>query len=148
MIFPFTIKYSVQLSDNFPSNSNKETLEFIKEYIIKRKGDNIVIENNRLTFKSKTSSKWDILSTIDKGIFNIQNNEGKIILTYEFFMYQLFIMVTIMSIMMMVVAQDIWFAKVGFLWLGGMNWLVTIIRHKSMLTDIKKAIEHVNKLKE
>jgi hypothetical protein len=148
MIFPFTIKYSVQLSDNFPSNSNKETLEFIKEYIIKRKGDNIVIENNRLTFKSKTSSKWDILSTIDKGIFNIQNNEGKIILTYEFFMYQLFIIVTIMSIMMMVVAQDIWFAKVGFLWLGGMNWLVTIIRHKSMLTDIKKAIEHVNKLKE
>ena len=153
MTFPFSIKYSARLSDSFASDRNKEALEFIEDFITKKTGDDIIIENDKLTFKSKffKSGRWNtnILVPIEKGVFNIIEKGGKTILTYEFYMYHLFITVTIMSAFMATVSQQVWFGILCFLWLGGMNWLTAIIRHKMMLNEIAKEIDNlINKPKE
>ncbi len=149
MAFPFSIKYSARLSDNFASdrNRNREALEFIEDFVTKKTGDDIVIAGDKLTFKSKFF-KWgrwntNILVPIEKGVFIFVDNGDKTILTYEFYMYHLFIAVTIMSAFMATVSQQLWFGIICFLWLGGMNWLIAIIRHKMMLTEIAKEIDNL-----
>ncbi|PWN66567.1 hypothetical protein [Chryseobacterium oncorhynchi] len=152
MIFPFSIKYSARLSNNFSIGRNKEALEFIEAFITKKTGVDIVIENDKLTFKSKFF-KWGRLNTnilvpIEKGVFNIVDKGEKTILTYEFYMYHLFIAVTIMSVFMATVSQEVWFGIFCFLWSGGMSWLIAIIRHKMMLNEIANKIDNlVNNLK-
>jgi hypothetical protein len=147
MTFPFSIKYSAKLHENYTSDRNKETLEFIEDFITQKTGDDIVIEDNKLTFKSKFF-KWgrwntNILVPIEKGVFTIIGKGDGTILTYEFYMYHLFIAVTIMSIFMATVSQQVWVGIVCFLWLGGMNWLTAIIRHKMMLREIAKKIDNL-----
>ena len=147
MTFPFSIKYSARLGDNFTSGRIKETLEFIEEFITKKTGDGIIIEDNKLTFKSKFF-KWgrwntNILVPIEKGVFIIVDKGDRTLLTYEFYMYHLFIAVTIMSTFIASVSQQVWVGILCFLWLGGMNWLTAIIRHKMMLNEIAKEIDNL-----
>jgi hypothetical protein len=147
MTFPFSIKYSARLNDNFQCDKNKQALEFIKEYILNKTGDDIIIETNTLTFKSKffNWNRWNtnILAPIEKGVFIIVDNGDRTLLTYEFYMYHLFIKVSIMSVFIAIVSQQIWIGILCFLWLGGMNWLTTIIRHKIMLKEIVKKIDNL-----
>ena len=147
MTFPFSIKYSARLNDNFASNRKIDAFEFIEAFITKKTGDDIVIENDKLTFKSKFF-KWrrntNILVPIEKGVFTIIDKGDRTILTYEFYMYRLFISVTIMSAFMAIVSQEVWFGIFCFFWLGGMNWLIAIIRHKMMLNKITKEIDSLS----
>ncbi len=142
-MFPFTIKYSEKLNNNFNIDKNKEVLEYLQDFMTKKKAEDIVIENNKLTFISKyfKSGRYDILSTIEKGLFVIENNQGETKITYEFYMYRLFLIVTIMSLFIFLFNDDTSFAILCFSWLGGMNWLITIIRHKMMLTEITRGID-------
>jgi len=144
MIFPFSIRYSVRLSDHFFTNRNKEALKYIESYITSKKGKDIVIDDDRLTFKSKFftgRSNGNILVPIEKGIFTIVDKGDQVILTYEFYMYRLFIVVAIMSVFMAISANRIWIGILCFLWLCGMNWLLTLIRHRRMLKKIAMAID-------
>ena len=144
MIFPFSIKYTVELVESFTAKDNKKTLDFIEEYILKKTEEDIVVEENKLTFKSKFLSfkrdKFNILAPVEKGVFIIVDKGDKTLLTYEFYMYRLFIIVFIMSIFITIFSQKVWDGVYGFLWLGGMNWIIAIIRHKSMLNEIKGEI--------
>ncbi|KQT17106.1 hypothetical protein ASG31_12210 [Chryseobacterium sp. Leaf404] len=68
-----------------------ETLEFIEQFITKKTGEDIIIKDNKLTFKSKFF-KWgrwngNILIPIEKGTFKIVDQGNRTILTYEFYMY-------------------------------------------------------------
>ena len=157
MIFPFSIKYSARLGDGFASDRNKEALEFIEDFITKKNADVIIIENDKLTYRkkffgSRNSFKTDILINVEKGVFRIVEKGGTTILTYEFYMYHLFItatigsvfMATILSVFMFTVSLQVCFGIICFLWLGGMNWLISIIRHKMMLNEI--AMEIVNSI--
>ena len=59
MTFPFSIKYSAQLDENYASDRNKETLEFIEDFITQKTGDDIVIKDNKLTFSLNFSNGAD-----------------------------------------------------------------------------------------
>jgi len=48
-----------------------------------------------------------------------------------------------MSIVMGTVSHQPWFGVLCFAWLGGMNWLVAIIRHRNMLGDIATGIDNL-----
>jgi len=143
MIFPFSIKYSVRLRYNFECERNKKALKYIEDFISKKTADDIVIEDDRLTFKSKFFRwRWNtnILAPIEKGVFKIIDKDDNTILTYEFFMYRLFIIVTIVSAFVLNSSQSLLVGILCFLWLGGMNWLIAIIRHKRMLKEIANGI--------
>ncbi len=146
MIFPFSIKYSARLSDNFDKDRNKETLKYIEDFITKKTADDIVIEDEKLTFKSNFfRARWNtnVLGPIERGVFTIIDKGDKTILTYEFFMYRLFIIVTIMSVFVGTASKGVSIGILCFLWLGGMNWLIAIIRHKRMLKEIVKGIDSI-----
>lgn len=145
MTFPFSIKYSERLSGNFTKDRNIVALEFIKDYIIKKTGENIIIENEKLTFKSKffKLGRWNtnILVPIEKGVFIIKDKGTETILTYEFYMYHLFTAVIIISVFMATISQQVFFGIICFLWIAGLNWLMAIIRHKIMLKEIAREID-------
>ena len=81
------------------------------------------------------------MGVIEKGKFNLIDNGNESVLTYEFFMYRTFAIVALMSVVMGTVSQQPWFGVVCFAWLGGMNWLIAIIRHRNMLGDIAGGID-------
>jgi hypothetical protein len=143
MIFPFSIKYTKQLKSKVAPADTKKVMTFIEAYISKRTGQDIVIEENNITFRTSLFRGWstNILAPIEKGKFKLLDKDGNSILTYEFFMYRLFIIVSFMSIAAGVTLHKVWFGLGCFVWLGGMNWITALIRQHSMLGDIAKSID-------
>lgn len=84
---------------------------------------------------------FDILGPIEKGEFKITQGNGGIVLTYEFFMFRLFIIVAIMSLAVGLGTKELNNGLMCFAWLGGMNWLIALIRHRLMLVDIANEID-------
>ena len=102
----------------------------------------IVIEDNSLSFKAGSAwSNWNIMQTIDRGVFRLEEKEGDVILTYEFFMYKLFIYTSIMALAMGIVSQKIWAGVGAFLWLCGMNWIIGVMRHRGLLDELAADID-------
>lgn len=147
MIFPFSIKYSARLSDNFTSDISKEAFEFIEYFITEKTGNDIITKDNRLTFKSSPFKggrlNTNILVPIEKGTFSIVDKGDKRILTYEFYMYRLFIVAIILSAFLAIGSQQVWTGIRCFLWIGGINWLIALYRHKMMLAEITKGIDNL-----
>jgi len=142
MPFPFSIKYSTTLKEKIVPENYLKILNHIRAFIIDKPAKDIIIENNRLSFKPSTYYwNWNIMVSIEKGIFSIIEKEGHVILTYEFFMYRLFITTGIMSVIAGILTQILWIPIAAFLWLCGMNWIITLVRHKSMLDDLTSEID-------
>ena len=144
MIFPFTIKYSKRLKEKVSAADSNRAMTYIEDFITKKTAEDITIEGNELTFKSGFfRMRWNtnIMVAIEKGKFNLIDNGNESVLTYEFFMYRIFAIVAVMSVFMGTASQQPWFGVLCFAWLGGMNWLVAIVRHRSMLGDIAKGID-------
>lgn len=141
MPFPFSVKYSITLKGKIAPENYPKILEHIRTFIIDKPAKDIIIENNKLSFKPGTYYwNWNIMVSIEKGIFSIIEKEDHVILTYEFFMYHLFIATGIMSVIAGILTQILWIPIAAFLWLGGMNWFLALIRHKSMLEDLASEI--------
>lgn len=144
MVFPFTIKYSKQLKEKVSPSDIQNVLSYIEDFITKKTGEDITIDKNELTFKSSFfRMRWssNIMGVIEKGKFNLIDNGNESILTYEFFMYRTFAIVAVMSVFMGITSQQPWVGFFCFTWLGGMNWLTAIIRHRNMLNDIAGGID-------
>lgn len=142
MIFPFTIKYQKTIEIQTSNESIKESIKYIENFVSKKDVEIVSNENSKLTFTSSifTGHSWSIFAPIEKGEFNIKLEEGKQKLSYEFFMYRLFVIAGIMSIFMGYVSDDIEFGFICLAWLGGMNWIIAIIRHWLMFSKIVKDI--------
>ena len=138
MIFPFTIKYQKHIDVKVSTQNVEPLMNFIEEFITKKNGENVTISAAKLKFSSSIFSghSWSILGPIEKGEFNIfiENNTYK--LSYEFFMFRLFIIVSIMSIFMWLVSKEVEVLLMCFAWLGGMNWFIAIIRHRLMFRKL------------
>lgn len=145
MFIPFSIKFTSAFSSDFKPEKKAAILQYLHDFMLSKKADDIVIEEDRLSFRSKFF-KWGRLNTnilvpIERGIFVIRQENGNTVLTYEFFMYHLFIAVTLMSVLMALVSQQVRFGIICFAWLGGMNWLIALIRHRMMFTAIVRGVE-------
>jgi hypothetical protein len=142
-MFPFSIKYSTQFKQINYSRNN-DVLKYIDDFLVIKSAENVIIDHNKLTFTSKFfngKSNWHILRPIEKGVFTIINKNATTTLTYQFFMYRLFIISAGMSIMMAIVSNTISIGIFCFCWLCGMNWITAIIRHKKMFKNIVKGID-------
>jgi|GEM_PF-2402962 len=146
MPFPFSIRYSARLADKYARIKNREALELIAAFIEEKTGDDIVIEDEKLTFKShffKLRMSTNILAVIDRGAFHISEKGDKRILRYEFYLYRLFIIAGIMSLFAASLSRDMWFGIFCFLMLGCANWVIAIVRHRLLLNHIAKHIDRL-----
>ena len=89
MIFPFYIKYTNAIKANLNQADKEKSINYVKEFIAKKGVENIIIKNYNLSFKSNFfgGSQWgrNIMVPIEKGIFNIAENDKDISLSYEIF---------------------------------------------------------------
>jgi hypothetical protein len=143
-MFPFSIKFNKRLTEEHLSIETNIIMTYIEEFIRCKTGEAIFIDGSQLTFKSSLfRMRWNtnILAPIEKGKFNLISTENKSILTYEFFMYRMLLIASIMSVIIGIFSSEIWYGMDCFLLLGGMNWIIALIRHRIMLGNIVRGIE-------
>lgn len=144
MFFPFTIKFKKCFQVKLTETDKELALRYIEDFIEKKSAENIIICGNELTFYSNFfTMRWNtnIMSLIEKGMFHIINDENGCILSYEFFMYRFFVIVAIMSVVMGFFSKNIWVSFACFALLGGVNWVIAIIRHRIMFGNIITGID-------
>jgi hypothetical protein len=144
MIFPFSIKCKKKFKKKVSSGDTDNVMSYIQDIIEKKTCESITLNGCQLIYKTGSfRNKWntDILASVEKGKFNLINNGAESILTYEFFMYHMFLGAFIISILIGLVSSKIWTGAICFVWLGGMNWVIAFIRHRKMLRDIVIGIE-------
>ena len=144
MIFPFSIKCKRKFKEKISAENIDIVISYIQDYIDAKTCENTSINGHQLTFKTGSfRNKWntDILATVERGKFELLNRRNESTLTYEFFMYHLLLGASLMSILIRLFSSNIWTGIFCFAWLGGMNWIIAIIRHRKMLKDIVIEIE-------
>jgi hypothetical protein len=144
MIFPFSIKCTRKFKDKISLGETVVVMTYIQDFMARKTCKTITINGHLLTYKPGSfRNKWntDILATVEKGKFEFVNTGTESILTYEFFMYHLFLWTSLMSILIGVISADIWIGVFCFAWLGVLNWIIAIFRHRLMLKDIVLGIE-------
>ena len=139
MTFPFTIKYTRRLSKKLTDNEATWTLNEIKAVIEDKTAEDIEIKKDLLTFKVSFLGQrwnWNIMVPIEKGQFNLVTSDSTTTLTYEFFMYRMLIITSIMSIFGGLVSGQIGVGIFFFTVLFGLNWITALIRHNGLIDDI------------
>lgn len=73
---------------------------------------------------------------IEKGQFNLITSDNATTLTYEFFMFRMFIMTIILSGFGGLVSGQIGVGLFFFTCLFGGNWIIALIRHNGLIDGI------------
>ncbi len=142
MPFPFTIEYSRTIQRSISAEKYPEILKHISEILAPKPAKDFLIENNTLKFKPGFSFwNWNIMATIDRGRFTITEKTDGIVLTYEFFMYKLFIFSSIAALFFGIASQMILAGVGAFFGFCGMNWIIALVRHGSMFNEIANEVD-------
>jgi hypothetical protein len=124
---------------------NNEILHFFKQEFINRKADNVRIENNEVRFDNnffKLINNWNIMVPVDKGILAIKKeNRSEIVIEYLFSLKIILILSGIAGIIIAIFSETWTTGLFAFLWLGGMNWVIAIIRHSIMFGDLNTELK-------
>jgi hypothetical protein len=112
------------------------------------KADNVVVEDMSVNYKGSTSN-WSgsLFGSVDNGIFCLAYENNSWFLNYQINMCTLFIGTSTLSIIMGVFALENngswWIGIVAFLWLCGANWIIILIRHGGVVTDVAAGIDEL-----
>lgn len=142
MIFPFSVHFSGRLPVKLESHDFPNVLKVIEASIKEKNGNIIYRGDDELTYKG-TSSWWNlnIFQTVDKGTFKIKKTET-FVLGYKISFLKHFSFALILALLSFAYTQEIYVGLFSFAVLGGLNWITSIIRHKSLLTEITAEIEY------
>jgi hypothetical protein len=150
MIFPFSFKYSRKLADSMLISDKELLLNHIAEFLENKKARNIRISGNQLEFSTSVfeigwTINWNVIMPIEKGKFVIVSDGIREHLTYEFSMYRLILVALVGSIFLGIAGSDIFMGLIFFGFLGGLNWIIALIRQGLMLNKIIKDYQHAIK---
>jgi hypothetical protein len=150
MIFPFSFKYSRKLADSMLISDKELLLNHIAEFLENKKARNIRISGNQLEFSTSVfeigwTINWNVIMPIEKGKFVIVSDGIREHLTYEFSMYRLILVALGGSIFLGIAGSDIFMGLIFFGFLGGLNWIIALIRQGLMLNKIIKDYQHAIK---
>ena len=110
-------------------------LEKLKIDKIRIVGTHIKFENYLFNRQGRTH----LMATVDCGYFEYSNTARSLI--YQFSTRRLFFIVLIMCLFFGLIARSTGVALFFFAWLYGMNFIITIIRHRSFLKRLARQIE-------
>jgi hypothetical protein len=119
-------------------------MTYINDFILLQTGEDIVIEGNKLSYRSgffKFRRIYNILAHVDKGSFHLEFNDEGCRLNYEFSMYRLFVISFFLSLLVGAFYLHLLMALIFFAIMLFPAWLVAIIRHRLMLSEIILDIE-------
>jgi hypothetical protein len=144
-MFPLDIKLKTKIQiSNLASNHRSEIiLDFFANEFKERKADNLLIEENVLRFRNKffkLINSWNIMVPVDKGELRIQEEMNTIVFHYQFSLRRTLLLGAIAGIFFYLFSEEWLSGLYAFLWLGGMNWLIAVMRHYFMFTDLIKKL--------
>jgi len=143
MSFPFTVTYSSRLTISVTDANKTHVLGCIHDMLLKKSAKAVTVGSYEVGFKGSTSPwRGSLMGSVDKGIFTLIEKGGITILTYKFYFIQLFIVTPIMGLAFGLFSRSIWIGVGAFLWLGGMNWVIAIVRHHALLQEISEQLNN------
>jgi len=135
-MFPFSIRYSSDTAISAATCEPEKVFRDIRSFLEQKSTRKIEINNNSLSFKSASRSSWNLMSPIDRGLFEVKEIDGYLTVSYEFFMYQLFIFSSAAAVIMGLVSKNGYWGFFIFCWIGGMNWIIALIRQRALLDNV------------
>jgi len=130
-MFPFSVKLTQKL--NTAIQEKRKVLDAVNKYVERNKGQDIKIIDFQLTFNiSLFGLSFDKFAQIEKGTFVINDNT----ITFQYFMYRLFIVSIIFSIIGTYASQTIVFGVFLFVFIVLGNWLIAFLKFRTMLKDL------------
>jgi hypothetical protein len=143
MSFPFTVTYSSRLSISMTDANKTLVLACIQDMLLKKSAKTVTVGTYEVGFKGSTSPwRGSLMGSVDKGIFTLIEKDGISILTYKFYFIQLFIVTPLMGLCFGLFSKSVWIGVGAFLWLGGMNWVIAIVRHHSLFQEISEQLNN------
>ncbi len=148
MTFPFSVQYDRVLKTSINSDNREMVLQYIKKRILEDNADNVVVENMAVTYKGSTSNwRGSLFGGVDDGKFYLVYKNNTWFLYYLINMSELFIVTSIMSAFMELFSLagggPWWIGIVAFSWLGGVNWIVSFLRHGGVVTSVAAGIDEM-----
>jgi hypothetical protein len=143
-MFPFTVRYSRRFKKKVSVSQTEEIIAYIKDFLSKKTVDEVVVGGNTVTYKSwHYKFRWahDILVPVNKGIFQLEFKEEGCRLTYQFYLQKWFLVSLAISLLAGVPVQSFLIAVIFFGAILITGWLIAIIRHRLMLSEIVFDIE-------
>ncbi len=140
-MFPLLVKYNKEIELNNPEKQTTNgILVCFAEKLAKKKADNIKVEEHRLTFKNnllRLTSNWNIMLPVDYGEITIKNNSSnKIKIRYTISLRRILLIVAIISFIIYGSSKSLNNGLIAFGWLGGMNWIIAVIRHRILFNNL------------
>ena len=148
MIFPFSVIFNRSLKTVITPDNKEQILQYIRESILKDKADHVIVKDLSVSYKGSTANRrGSLFGGVDNGVFSLVHKNNSWLLNYQINMRQLFISTSILSIIMgvfmLVNGGPWWVGIVAFLWLCGVNWVISAIRHGTVATDIATGIDEL-----
>jgi hypothetical protein len=148
MIFPFSVHFKRALKALVTSDNKGPILQYIRESVLKDKADNVVVEYMAVRYSGSTSIwRISLFGSVDNGIFCLTHENNRWFLSYQINMGKLFITTSILSTNMgvfsLVNGGPWWVGVAAFLWLCGANWIINLIRHGAIATEIALGIDEL-----
>lgn len=137
-MFPFNIKYHRKLNANF---EKEKIFDEIEKELIRLKIDKIRRSDLEINFKNSFfngQGRWHLMAPIDKGYLKLNRTSRK--LEYSFSIIRMFYITFGMSLFFGLISQSYWIGIIFFLWLFGMNWIITLIRQNSYMNKLKNIL--------
>jgi len=148
MIFPFSVSFNRKLKAVITSDNQQEILQYIIKSILDDKANNVVVENMHVTYKGSISNwRGSLFGSVDNGNFILFYKDSNWWLKYQINMRELFIATAILSCIMggfmLVNGGPWWIGIIAFFWLCGANWIISLIRHGFVATNIARGIDEL-----
>lgn len=137
-MFPLKIKYKRILNSN--SNSG-QILDQIEKELTRLKIDKTQRSELKINFENSFfngQGRWHLMAPVDKGYLKLNKNMKEI--EYSFSIVRTFYITSGMALFFGLFSQSYWFGVISFLWLFGMNWIITLIRQNIFVNKLKSKL--------
>ena len=137
-MFPLNIKYKRILNSNSKSG---QILDQIEKELTRLKIDKTQRSDLKINFENSFfngQGKWHLMAPVDKGYLKLNKNMKEI--EYSFSMVRTFYITSGMGLFFGLISQSYWIGIIFFLWLFGMNWIITLIRQNIFVNKLKSKL--------
>ena len=105
----------------------------------------INFKNNRIDFKNSFfngQGNWHLIATVDKAYFDY--NKVTSVMTYSISTLRVFVFAFVASCIFALLDSSVYTGLFAFLWLYGMNWIISTIRHNRFFNKLMDEVETKN----
>jgi hypothetical protein len=141
-LFPFNIKYKRILSSK---SDSRQVFDQIEKELTRLKIDKIRRSELKIEFENSFfngQGRWHLMAPVDKGYLKLDSNLKK--LEYSFSVIRTFYITSMMALFFGLISQSYWIGIIFFLWLFGMNWIITLIRQNQFANKLKRMFNETN----